>query len=340
MLAPLTQDQIESILSLYRLDPSTAWASQLPGGHGLHYDVQVPGGHYVLRLLQQRSVDELVFEKDLLLHLTRRGFSVPRLLQNMAKGSFTPWTRRGRYVSVFRYPKGRVLGRFEIRPRHLRRIGAWLARFHGATSSFAHGPQRRSHPSLEALLDRASRALERRRLARRCEPLVMELRESWARLPPLPSLPSGLLHGNLGLESVRFAHQGRVGGVSDFESANGGPWVRDLARVVVEWCWCPEPRSEEGPAGSFRVDRLQAFLRSYAETRPLAREEWGALESEVRRVCLREAAERLLAQDRRSRGPVYRDPRHYAARLRAPLDGLSPSSSCERTSSGLASKHR
>ena len=339
MLGPLTRDQIESILSMYRLDAPDAWASELKGGgeDGALYEVRVQDAAYVLRLLQRRTVDEMTFEKDLLLHLNRLGFAVPRLLQNMAKGSFTPWTRRGRYVSVFRYPEGRALGRFEIRSPHLRRLGGWLARFHEAALPMADRPRARARTTLDGKLDRLSRAIERKRMARRHAPMVEELRAASAALPPRVPLPNGLVHGRLGLGSLRFARNGRLSGVTDFETAHRGALITDLARVITEWCWCPDAEGDQGPSGTFRLERLQAFLRSYNETRPLVREEWSALEPEIRRSCIHEAADRLLQHELRPRSPAYRDPRHYVARLRADLDGLGHPSSCERAPTGLAS---
>jgi len=342
LLGPLTKDQIDSILSMYRLDAPDAWTGELKGDReeGALYVVRVQGADYVLRLLQRRTVDEMTFEKDLLLHLNRLGFVVPRLLQNMAKGAFTPWTRRGRYVSVFRYPEGRALGRFEIRAPHLRRLGAWLARFHQAAQSMAQRPRPRPRATLDGKLGRLARAIERKRMARRHAPMVEELKAAAAALPPRVSLPDGLVHGRLGLGAVRFGRKGRLGGVTDFEDARRGALVTDLARVVTEWCWCPDAEGFQGPSGTFRIDRLQAFLRSYNEARPLLREEWSALEPEVRRTCLHEAADRLLQSELRPRSPAYRDPRHYVARLRADLDGLSHPSPCERISTGLASHHQ
>ena len=39
---------------------------------------------------------------------------VPRLVRNVAQGTFTPWSTRGRYVSLFEFMPGRALGLFEV----------------------------------------------------------------------------------------------------------------------------------------------------------------------------------------------------------------------------------
>ncbi|MGF1511458.1 MAG: phosphotransferase [Myxococcota bacterium] len=324
----LTRDQVHSILSLYYLEGPDAFGHLLD--HGGHADgtgrntywVRVDGLEYVLRLVHRKTVDDMLHEKELLLHVERAGMTIPRLMQNVARGSFTPWARRGRFVSLFRYPPGRGLGRFEIRPHHAEAVGAWLARFHLAARDF---PRRRkltgAFDELEKGLERAERALERHRLARRHRRGVQVIRHHLEQVRLVEQFPvsMGILHGGLGLSAVRFL-QNELTGAADLDAAGYGPWLRDLAYMVQEWCWRPEVAQHGGPAGAYDPDLVVASMAGYHGVRPLTSEEQRLFPRFVQLASVREATCRLLDNElkrRPRRHHPYRDYRHYVARLEA-----------------------
>lgn len=265
----------------------------------------------------------MVYEKDLLLQLKRAGLPVPVLVRNVARGTFTPWARRGRYVSLFEHMPGRALGVFEIRARHVRTIGRLLGDIHRSTSAFR---RRRTNPwGVSTLLEkqgRLERALERRRLAQRFEPVVttfgQELDRQEERL--LRSvLPLGAIHGSLSVSRGRYQSDSLIG-IVEFESACRDRLIMDLASTISSWCWEPSPKQRGGPAGRFRLTKVRAMLDGYQRVRPLSVAERDALPDELRFVAVRDGIRRLVEYElNRSRSPLraYRDYRHFTARLEA-----------------------
>ncbi len=320
----LDKEEVRSILSLYHLEDLEDFGGRVGAFSPASYWVKAGGRRYDLRITERKTLDDMVFEKDLLLHLRRAGLPVPTLVRNVARGTFTPWARRGRYVSLFEHTPGRALGRFEIRARHTRTIGRVLGELHRATTGFR---RRRSNPwSLSALTERQGRlerALAKRRLPRRLEPVVAGLGEEISRQVeriPQQLLPMGPIHGGLGLERVRYQRDG-LSGLVDFETACRDRFVLDLALAVSAWCWEASPRQSGGPAGRFRLTKVRAMLDGYQRGRELSSAERAALPDELRLVAARFAVERLVDHElgRRSKdGSVpYEDFRHHTARLDA-----------------------
>lgn len=320
MSVVLTKEQIESILSLYHLDAPEAFGGSSGGASS--YWVVVQGTKYFLRLSHRRSIDDMVFEKELLLHCLQVGLRAPRLMQNVAKGTFTPWARRGRFVSLFIHPEGRTLGRFEIRPEHAAAVGDWLGRLHDSTRAFS----RFKRPELGEpgpRLDRLERALERRRLARRHADAVARLRGFERSLRAWPSLPLGVTHQGLSLDHVLF-HRGALAGVVGFDHAAVDAQVRDLAMAIHEWTWVPSAEGRSGPHGAYDRKRVRALLHGYRQHRSLTDLEQRALPDVLVWTAVREAARRLVEHElKRSAGVPYEDHRHYLARLEA-LARLGP----------------
>ena len=321
----LSRDEIQSILSLYHLDPLEDFGGIDEGAINTAYWVQAGGRRYFLRLTENKRLDDMIFEKELLLHLDRHALPVPRLLRNVAKGTFTLWSPWGRYVSMFQFIPGRPLGVFEIRPKHARVVGRFAAQLHNATREF-----RRRRVSefdivtLDQRVERLRRALEKRRLARRFADDVAELRvEVDAQLNrAVDHLPRGIVHGGLFLENARFQRDALIG-VVDFEHAAYDRLLVDLAVAVNAWCWRPSPKQNGGPAGRFDLPRVRAMIQGYHRIRPLSRAEQRALPSELRRVALHFALARLIRFELRrpAKASGYEDYRHFAARLRALKDG-------------------
>ena len=317
----LDRDQVRSILSLYHLDALEDFGGLRAGAAHRGYWVVVGGKKYFLRIAERKRIDDMIFEKEVLLHLERARLAVPRLVKNVARGTFTPWSR-GRYVSLFEYMPGRTLGLFEIRPRHTRSVGALMARMHRALESFnRHRANIFALPSLESKLQRLERALQKKRLAQRFAADVALLRAELdaQRVRPISALPSGTVHGGLLVENAKFLEQ-RLVGALNFDMASTERWTWDLAVAVIDWCWEPSPVQVGGPAGRFDAARVRTLLRGYTRIRPISPLELQAVAGDLRLACARFAIARMvdfeLARRPRSRGG-YKDYRHHMARLRS-----------------------
>lgn len=323
----LDQDEVRSILSLYHLEDLEDFGGNFETTVHTSYWIKAGGRRYDLRITERKTLDDMVYERDLLQQLSRSGLPVPVLVRNVARGTFTPWERRGRYVSLFEHMPGRALGVFEVRARHARAMGRLLADVHRASYGLR---RRRINPhNLAFLIDRQrrlERAVERKRLARRFQPVVKmlgtELDAQQARIIR-SALPTGAIHGGLSVAQARF-RQDTLVGLVHFESACRDRQVFDLAQALSQWCWEPSAKQRGGPAGRFKLTKVRAMLDGYQRARPLTGSERGALADELRLAALKQAIVDVFRFElsRKPRGPLpFRDFRHQTARLEALADG-------------------
>ena len=322
----LDREEVRSILSLYHLEDLEDFGGNADATMHTSYWVKAGGRRYDLRITERKTLDDMVYEKDLLLQLKRAGLPVPVLVRNVARGTFTPWARRGRYVSLFEHMPGRSLGIFEVRARHVRTIGRLMGDLHRATTSFR---RRRSNPwSIATLIEkqgRLERALSRRRLAQRFESVVkllgQELDRQEARLVR-SVLPLGAIHGGLSVARGRYQRDNLVG-IVEFESACRDRLVLDLASAISSWCWEPSPKQRGGPAGRFRLTKVRAMIDGYQRSRTLSSAEREALPDELRFAAVRDGMNRMINFElsRPPRDGTYQDYRHFTARLEALADG-------------------
>lgn len=322
----LSRDEVTSILSLYHLEPVEDFGGIPEGSINTSYWVQVAGRRYFLRITERKRIDDMIFERRLLGHLADAELPVPHLLENVAKGTFTPWSVRGRFVSLFEYLDGRDLATFEVRPTHVRQLAKFAARMHLATRTFERTRKNAFDvPALEEKLARLDSALARHRLSAKLAPDIETLTKELARQKgrELDHLPRGTVHGDLFIDNVKFK-DGKLCGVIDFEMASTERFTWELAVGINAWCWMPSVEQKGGPSGHFDRARTRAFLRGYVRERSLSRAEKAALPDDLRLAAARFAITRLCDFELKKLPPerrVYKDYRHYMERLRALHDG-------------------
>ena len=316
----LDREQLRSILSLYHLDNLEDFGGVSRSGFDTSYWVRVDGKKYILRITSQKRVQDMVYEKELLFHLQEAGLPVPLLVENVAKGTFLPWSTRGRYVSLFEEMAGRQLGVFEVRAQHTKEIGAFIARVHERCAKFG---KQRSNPFgikvLQRQLNTLIGGLEKRRLAKRLAPDVELLSDELMRHSASHyMLPKGVVHGDLFIENARFLH-GQLCGVGGFERCATELLVWDLAVLLCTWCWQPAVEQSGGPSGSFAPARVRGLLDGYQTVRSLSEAELDALPELCRLVACRFAITRMVDFElrKRSKSFAYRDYLHFIARLQS-----------------------
>lgn len=320
----LDRDELCSILSLYHLEGLEDFGELPSSAHQQGYWIQVAGRRFLLRFSAKRRFSDMVFEKELIAHLRRTGLPVPRVMENVASGSFTPWSARGRYVCLFEDTGGRRLGLFEVRTRHVRTIGDFLGRMHRAGETF--GDDRQEVPVLERLPAQWARlesAMRRPTVARTLGGAYATLEsEVSEQLRRRPRGARTLVHGDLFVGSARFREEQLVG-VLDFASAGLERATWDLAVATNAWCWEPSVRQMGGPAGAFSVPKTRGIMAAYEDVRPLVDADKRELAADLRLAALMHALGRILDDEitrtRTRRQGVearpYRDYRHFLARL-------------------------
>lgn len=309
MSAPeLNSEQISALLKLYAIGDLRDCRADVLGARNNNYRLETETGRYWLRVNADRPFWDLVLEKDALLFLKGRGLgtAVPGPVANVIGGYLTP-VGQAVYATLFSWLEGRRLGCWEIEPCHSRQVGAFLARLHITARAFRTG--RRRAPPVPFLRTRLG---SMRGLSPVLREEVAWLDRTAARIGPLIGrrLPLSLLHGGVSPRNSRFK-QGRLCGVTDFESVSRGPCVHDIGVAINNWTW----RAETG----FVPELARALLSGYQSVRPLRPSERNRLGAWTTFAALHICGERIreFETDPGARSGLYRDFRHYADRIHA-----------------------
>lgn len=268
------------------------------------YEVNTTRGHYILRILENRTVTDARFEEALLHRLHEQGLMVPQMLGAGKQGSVISITPR-QQLSVFQYLPGREVGVFEITPAHTAQVGTFLASMHQAARGL--GRRRRNRfdpPNLARIVERCKELAPPGELQRDIDRLQEALeRYAWPR-----DLPRGIVHGDLFIDNVRFAG-GELCGVLDFEMACTGPLLYDLAVAIGDWAFMHD---------QFLPERAAALVGGYEAKRPLKPIEHASLYALCLYSTVRFAITRFYDFEIRRRPEatrLYKDYRHFLSRL-------------------------
>lgn len=276
------------------------------GIENTNYRVRAGGRTFVLTVFEREGPERVGAVLRLTAALARLQVPCPPPLE----GTSGPlaWVR-GKPAALTPFVEGQVLQLPS--EAHLEALGAALARLHLAGRELAftggEGPHR-AH-----VLAPLARRLAGR--VRKADPELAALLEEEAfhqERVPEAALPSGLLHADLFLDNVLF-DPGRpaVAALLDFQMAGTGPWLYDLAVVLLDAGW-----AEKGVEG----DRARALLRGYRALRPLEGEEYRWFSDYLRRAALRFLClrlERFVVDVRPMVEGRGKDPAECAEKLRA-----------------------
>jgi homoserine kinase type II len=262
------------------------------------------GAALFLRINENKSEDEVVYESRVVAHLASRGMATPAPMQ---AASGQPFARHaGKAITLFPWVAGRHLGAREVTRRHVGQVGAQLARLHLCGADF---PERR--PGIYTLEHIAARF---RTFAGSGDPKLAQvvplIREELERLPRerAPELPEGLIHQDLFRDNVLFDDDGdAITALIDFEQAAWGRWAYDLAVALLAWCFHDD---------EFDAPLVAVMISGYQSVRKLSDVERVALPMEARLAAMRFTVTRVTDVYLRSGAPSGKDFRSYFSRMR------------------------
>jgi homoserine kinase type II len=302
----LSADELLAFLSAFGLGPPRAFTGIPAGSINSNYFVETDDGRLFLRISEVASKDDLEYEAALLSHLRARGVPTPSLLRTRTGEAFARLA--GKWGSLFRYATGVERSADSATAMDVFRVGRALAAIHAAGEGF---PLRRAHAFEAAIvstwIDEIA-ALRRADLAVVVEKLCAE-RDLLAR-ERAPSLPRGVIHGDLFPDNVKLDQRGEVSLVFDFEMASDGVLAYDVAVTLLAWC---------GSTGLDTV-KARALVGGYESARALTPPERAGLWAEARQAALRFTVTRIRDFHLRpvaSSDRVHKDFRDYLARLDA-----------------------
>ncbi len=300
----VSPDRMAAFLDGYGVGPVEAVAPIPQGIENTNYRVRAGGRDWVVTLYEDAEPAAVAADLALTRALADRGVPVPAPVQGPAG---PVGTLEGRPASVVPFVAGEV--RLEPDEADLEALGGAVAAFHLAGRGVpAPGPAAHQGPVLVA------RARELADLLRSDDPDLARLLAAEADHQagvPEAALPGGVVHGDLFLDNVLFAPaRPEVVALLDFHMAGPGPWLFDVAVVLVDGAW-----TGQGIDGG----RARAFLRGYRAVRKLSGDEYRLLPDYLRRACLRFLClrlERFRVGSRPLRAGAAKDPAEFAERLR------------------------
>jgi homoserine kinase type II len=252
---------------------------------------------------EEQGAEGATRETAMLAHLAGRGVETPSPVA----------ARDGRFVGelvgkpavLFPWRPGRMRCQASVTPADVTRIGAALAHVHveGRGVSMGEG---RFRP--EDLTRRLARIRADARFAG-VAPLLEGKLGRWLAERD-PSLPRGLIHGDLFRDNVLWNDDGTISALLDFESASDGVLAYDLMVAVLAWC----------VGDGLDPELARALVAGYEAVRPMNPRERAGLRAEGCLAALRFTITRLTdyAMREEAAGPrTLKDWRRFLLRVEA-----------------------
>ncbi len=225
------------------------------GSVNTNYFLRCESGRYFLRIYEEQQASGVAFEWQLLSHLSERGAPVPERVSGTAPGQLTV---SGKPTAVFRLIGGSESCQKGVTRERAFAVGRALGRCHAAAADFpVRQISRFNGVWLAGQLDDI-RQRERPELNQVTE----RLGESLAEAALAPAVVSGVIHGDLFRDNVRWEGDTIVG-LLDWESASDGVLAFDIMVTLLAWCF--------GDTLDWSLAR--SLIAGYQTERALSREE-------------------------------------------------------------------
>jgi homoserine kinase type II len=259
-------------------------------------------GRVFARIYEEQEVDGVEYEWALLDHLAAAGLPVPRRVEGPGPGELRV---AGKPTALFEVLAGEEVCQAMVDAPRAEAVGRLLARAHVAAAGFPrHREGRFTLTDVRRRLE-GVRELDRPELSAAVEVLFETLDEVEAGWDS--TLPTGVIHGDLFRDNVRWEDH-RIVGALDWESASDGLYVYDLAVAMLAWCY--------GDALDWELAR--AMARGYAAARPLEPAERAFLRTALLAAAARFTVTRITDYHlREGSAQVKKDWRRFEARLMA-----------------------
>ena len=222
------------------------------------------GVRAVLQRLHGVFAPEINLNLDLVTtELARQGLATPRLLRTPDERAWV--TISGHHWRLLSFVDGRSVDVVDT-PARAAAAGDLLARFHAALRDFAqplphrrppvHAPARH-FAALEAALGRHAG----HPLAATVAMLARDIALLHVTLPPIPTTPLRLVHGDPKISNLLFDSAGRGVCLVDLDTLAVAPLAFELGDAMRSWC---NPGREDAPRAAFAGVLFGAALSGYA----------------------------------------------------------------------------
>jgi homoserine kinase type II len=284
-----------------------------------NYLLETDSGTVFVRIYEHQDARGVAYEWALLDHLLRSGLAVPRRIPGPGPGELTI---DGKPIAAFALVHGSELCQASVKPAHMRAVGSFLGRAHVACDNF--GIRKESRYGVGQIAARLEWArltaaqTHRDDLEAPITRLCEVMHENRIACPP--DLPTGVIHGDLFRDNVRFDGNAVLCAL-DWESASDGPLAYDIAVTLLAWCF--------GDTMDWELAR--SLVSGYTAERSLTQIEQESLHVLLRRACVRFATTRITDMELRSAigERKTKDYRRFLARLDV-IEAETSQGLCER----------
>ena len=264
----LSPTALDEILAHYPIGVAVDLQAILGGLANSNFKLTTTTGTFLLKVCDEKTIDELEIQIDALVHLRRYDYptAYPVVQTN---GSAILSTSKG-HVVIYDFLRG---CQPEITSDAMGQIAEVLARLHRIPPVENLPPFPMGVSSMSGFFDEA------RGTAVANHPFVSWLKSQLQKLIPLlnANLPAGILHGDLFADNLLFDGD-RLIGVIDFEELCYGEFLLDIGMTIVGCCYDDQNRLNHRWA--------QSFVESYDCLRPLTGLEWERIDGFVQYAAL------------------------------------------------------
>jgi Ser/Thr protein kinase RdoA (MazF antagonist) len=196
-------------------------------------------------------------------HVAARGLHTPRVLETVS-GALWVIDDEGFSWRMLSWLPGRTFSVVE-RPELAHSAAELVARFHGAVSDLQHTfhftrPGAHDTPRHLATLEQALRSHPDHPRYDEAASVAAEILSRARALPPLPSGPLRIIHGDLKISNVLFDGD-RAHALLDLDTMAHQTIPIELGDALRSWC---NPSGEEAARAQLRSDVFEAAIRGYA----------------------------------------------------------------------------
>lgn len=253
-----TADEFVQILSTYALGEFRGAEPIGQGSVQTNYTLWTTQGKYVFRYYENRSVESVLFECDLLSHLARRHFPCAPLVRNrLGEGA---GVYRGKPYVIFGFLAGELHQKPEL--RHMAQLVETAATLQHLTQDFCSPYTRYRWNYTPALCLQLARQEATRLGTQDAHDKVRWLVSELATLELPASLPKAICHCDFHFSNVLFQGD-RLVALLDFDDANYTYLPFDLVGLIESWAW-------PYPADRLDTERARTIVEIYTSTRKLS----------------------------------------------------------------------
>jgi homoserine kinase type II len=263
----LKKAELQHYARLFNLGRLIRYTGIAEGTINTIYKLETSKGHFIFRILENRSLRDARFEQALLQHLAKAKLSVPKM--HRPKGSEDILSLNPRqHLAVFDFMPGKVLEPSEFSPKHTHALGHFLARMHVQSQSLKRRRQNPFRLQKTLVLAKESQKVIQQAPERFLPAHKKDLHKIQTRLkrynPEPHQCPQAIIHGDLFPENALFTQE-KLEAVIDFEMASTGFCIYDVAVALCAWAYTSQ--------GHMNQKRGRALLDSYQDVRPLMQAE-------------------------------------------------------------------